>query len=189
MRRIAYSPEVRVYIQPNEKDKNGNLVPPIDISNDIIEGSIERKSNDISTARFVVQGRKLGKENQDDPTTSILLGNTIRPMDKIVVYLKKTKPILVFSGYIDLVPLVQFVPEPVVIEASCSLKRLQYTYWDPTLPNVMQAFIQMGMIVQKNESGFNVFQPPGQDSTSTGQIEDQGFPKLLSFLLIDVGIN
>jgi murein DD-endopeptidase MepM/ murein hydrolase activator NlpD len=187
MRRIAYSPEVRVYIQSNEVDKEGNLIPPIDISNDIIEGSIERRSNDISTARFVVQGRRLGKENDSDPTTSVLLANKIRPMDRIVVYLKKTKPILVFSGYIDLVPLVQFVPEPVVIEASCSLKRLQYTYWDPTLPNVMQAFIQMGMIVQKNESGFNVFQPPGQDSTGTGQIEDQGFPKLLSFLLLDVG--
>ncbi len=187
MRRIAYSPEVRVYIQPNEKKENGELVDPIDISKDIIEGSIERRSNDISTARFVLQGRRLGKENDSDSTTSILLSKKIRPMDRIVVYLKKTKPMLVFSGYIDLVPLGQFVPEPVVIEASCSLKRLQYTYWDPTLPNVMQALIQMGMIVQKNESGFNVFQPPGADSTGTGAIEDQGFPKLLSFLLLDVG--
>ena len=190
MRRIAYSPEVRVYIQPNEtviKDGKERLVDPIDISKDIIEGSIERRTNDISTARFVVQGRRLGKENETDTTTSVLLSRKIRPMDRIVVYLKKTKPILVFSGYIDLVPLVQFVPEPVVIEASCSLKRLQYTYWDPTLPNVMQAFLKMGMIVQNNESGFNVFQPPGQDSSGLGQIEDQGFPKLLSFLLVDVG--
>jgi len=184
-RRIAYSPEVRVYIQPNETDDEGKLVPPIDISNDIIEGSIERRSNDVSTARFVLQGRRSG--GSEDNTTSILLSGKIRPMDRIVVYLKKTKPILVFSGYIDLVPLVQFVPEPVVIEASCSLKRLQYTYFDPTLPNVMQAFLQMGMIVQNNDSGFNVFQPPGADSTGTGDIEDQGFPKLLSFLLIDVG--
>ena len=187
MRRIAYSPEVRVYIQPNETKDDGSLVDPIDISKDIIEGSVERRTNDISTARFVIQGRRLGKENETDTTTSVLLSRKIRPMDRIIVYLKKTKPILVFSGYIDLVPLVQFVPEPVVIEASCSLKRLQYTYWDPTLPNVMQAFLKMGMIVQNNESGFNVFQPPGQDSSGLGEIEDQGFPKLLSFLLVDVG--
>lgn len=196
MRRIAYSPEVRVYIQPNETDEDGKLVDPIDISKDIIEGSIERRTNEISTARFVLQGRRMGKKQnnkdddfskENDETTSLLLSRTIRPMDRIVVYLKKTKPILVFSGYIDLAPFVQFVPEPVVIEASCSLKRLKYTYWDPTLPNVMQALIQMGMIVQNNDSGFNVIQPPGQDSTGTGAIEDQGFPKLLSFLLIEVG--
>ena len=120
MRRIAYSPEVRVYIQPSIKDKDGKLVDPIDISDDIIEGSIERRSNDISTARFVLQGRRIGKSSSEDATTSILLSQKIRPMDRIVVYLKKTKPILVFSGFIDMVPLIQFVPEPVVIEASCS---------------------------------------------------------------------
>jgi hypothetical protein len=86
-----------------------------DISSDIIDGTIERKTNDISTARFTVQGRRLGKKNETDPTTSLLLSQIIRPMDRIVVYLKKTKPILVFSGYLDLVPLVQFVPEPVTI--------------------------------------------------------------------------
>lgn len=186
MRRIAYSPEVRVYIQPSIKDKDGNLVSPIDISDDIIEGSIERRSNDISTARFVLQGRRIGKSSSGDATTSILLSQKIRPMDRIVVYLKKTKPILVFSGFIDMVPLIQFVPEPVVIEASCSLKKLKYTYWDPTLPNVMQAFLQMGMMVENSANGFTVSQPPGKDDAN-GAIEDQGFPKLLSFLLIDVG--
>lgn len=187
MRRIAYSPEVRVYIQPSLTDKDGKLVPPIDISNDIIEGSVERRSNDVSTARFVLQSRRLGMLNESDSTTSLLLSRQIKPMDRIVVYLKKTKPILVFSGYIDLVPLVQFVPEPVVIEASCTLKRLQYTYWDPTLPNVLNSFIEMGMAVQtQGTDGFNVYQSPNQGS-GNGNIEDQGFPKLLSFLLIDVG--
>lgn len=191
MKRLIYSPEVQVYIWPSTMI-NGQQAKPIDISNDIIEGSISRKSNDISTARFVVQNRRLSpnaadKEYEDENVSSPrLMLNRIRPMDRIVVYLKKTKPILVFSGYLDLVPMIQFVPEPVVIEASCTLKRLQFTYWDPTLPNVMQALIKMGMAVNQSQGGFNVFQVPGAD-TFKNEIQDTGFPKLLSFLLHDVG--
>lgn len=186
MRRLVYSPEMKVYIQPSGTDKNGNPVPPIDISSDIIDGTIERKTNDISTARFTVQGRRIGKKNDGDATTSLLLSQTIRPMDRIVVYLKKTKPILVFSGYLDLVPFMQFVPEPVTIEASCTLKRLEFTYWDPTLPNVMQYLLKSGFIVQNTDSGFNTYQVPGSDGIPF-QRQDTGFSKLLSFLLIDVG--
>ena len=186
MRRLVYSPEMKVYIQPSGVDKDGKPLPPIDISSDIIDGTIERKTNDISTARFTVQGRRLGKKNETDPTTSLLLSQIIRPMDRIVVYLKKTKPILVFSGYLDLVPLVQFVPEPVTIEASCTLKRLEFTYWDPTLPNVMQYLLKSGFIVQNTDSGFNTYQVPGSDGVPF-QRQDTGFSKLLSFLLIDVG--
>jgi murein DD-endopeptidase MepM/ murein hydrolase activator NlpD len=186
MRRLVYSPEMKVYIQPSGTDKDGKPLPPIDISSDIIDGTIERKTNDISTARFTVQGRRLGKKNETDPTTSLLLSQIIRPMDRIVVYLKKTKPILVFSGYLDLVPLVQFVPEPVTIEASCTLKRLEFTYWDPTLPNVMQYLLKSGFIVQNTDSGFNTYQVPGSDGVPF-QRQDTGFSKLLSFLLIDVG--
>lgn len=191
MKRLIYSPEVQVYIWPSTMI-DGKQAKPIDISNDIIEGSISRKSNDISTARFVVQNRRLSpnaadKEYENENVSSPrLMLNRIRPMDRIVVYLKKTKPILVFSGYLDLVPMIQFVPEPVVIEASCTLKRLQFTYWDPTLPNVLQALQKMGMAVNRSDNGFNVFQVPGADSFKN-EIQDTGFPKLLSFLLHDVG--
>jgi cell wall-associated NlpC family hydrolase len=186
MRRLVYSPEMKVYIQPSGVGKDGKPLPPIDISSDIIDGTIERKTNDISTARFTVQGRRIGKKNETDSTTSLLLSQTIRPMDRIVVYLKKTKPILVFSGYLDLVPLIQFVPEPVTIEASCTLKRLEFTYWDPTLPNVMQYLLKSGFIVQNTDSGFNTYQVPGSDGVPFEK-QDTGFSKLLSFLLIDVG--
>lgn len=195
MRRIVYSPEVQVFIQPGGLGSNGQPIPPVDISNDIIEGSISRKSDDISTAHFVVQNRRLSTkvirstEDEDEfstPPQKLLLSN-FRPMDRIVVYLKKTKPILVFTGYLDLVPMLQFVPEPVVIEASCTLKRLQFTYWDPTLPSVMNALIKIGFVpTSAGDQGLNVLQVP-KNSPIVNEVQDTGFPLLLQFLLQDVG--
>ena len=167
-RRLVYSPDVTVYIQPSLKriDAQGNEVffDPIDISEDIIDGVIERKSNDVSTARFTVQSRRVGRnlskktqnESEFKSQNPLLLGNIIRPMDRIMVFLKKVKPKLVFSGYLDLVPLVQFVPEPIVIEASCTLKRLKHTYWDPTLPNVQKAFLEMDFIPRYANGGLTI---------------------------------
>ena len=74
--RIVYSPEVQVYILPGGKDAK-----PIDISNDIIEGNITRRTEAVSTASFLVQSRR-NKQNE------MTLGTLLRPMDRIVVYLK-----------------------------------------------------------------------------------------------------
>jgi murein DD-endopeptidase MepM/ murein hydrolase activator NlpD len=195
MRRIVYSPEVQVFIKPGGLGPNGNGLPAVDISNDIIEGSIIRKSDDISTARFVVQNRRVGsnviEKESDQAEESVkaqkLLFSNFRPMDRIVVYLKKTKPILVFTGYLDLVPMIQFVPEPVVIEASCTLKRLQFTYWDPTLPKVMNMLIKIGFVPDSaGDQGLSVLQVPS-DATIENGVQDTGFPLLLQFLLQDVG--
>ena len=195
MRRIVYSPEVQVFVQPGGFGPNGKPLPPVDISNDIVEGSITRKSDDISTAHFVVQNRRISSkaiESADDEdersiVSQRLLLSNLRPMDRIVVYLKKTKPILVFTGYLDLVPMLQFVPEPVVIEASCTLKRLQFTYWDPTLPSVMNTLMNIGFFpMSAGGNGLDVFQIPVNTPTQ-GKVQDTGFPKLLQFLLQDVG--
>lgn len=184
--RIVYSPEVQVYILPGDSNT------PIDISDDIISGSITRRTEALSTASFVVQSRR----KQDN---SLVLGSVLRPMDRIVVYLKKTKPILIFSGYLDLVPIFQAVPEPFTIEASCTLKRLEFTYWDPQLPNVVETLAQYGFTPTSNGNGggLNWFLPPvaaARESGKTsptevgnGMAQDTGFGAMLHFLLTDVG--
>lgn len=184
--RIIYSPEVKVYILPGATSKY-STPKPIDISEDIIEGSINRVTEGVSTASFLVQSRKL-KDN------SSLLGSIIRPMDRIVVYLKKVKPILVFSGYLDMVPLFQAVPEPFTIEASCTLKRLEFTYWDPQLPHVYETLAKFGFIPSANgQGGMNFFVPPASTASgaghkaASGPIQDTGFGAMLYFLLHDVG--
>lgn len=186
--RIVYSPEVQVYILPG-----GENAAPIDISNDIIEGTITRRTEALSTASFLVQSRK---NNQNEITLSTLL----RPMDRIVVYLKKTKPILIFSGYLDLVPVFQAMPEPFTIEASCTLKRLEFTYWDPNLPKVYETLQQYGFIPQVGEGGVSFFAPvapagsnqrtptaSGPQATTGDLPQDTGFAAMLNFLLVDVG--
>lgn len=187
--RIVYSPEVQVYILPGGSDA------PIDISNDIIEGTITRRTEAVSTASFLIQSRK-NKEND------MLLSQLLRPMDRVVIYLKKTKPILIFSGYLDLVPVFQAMPEPFVIEASCTLKRLEFTYWDPNLPKVYETLQQYGFVPKLSEGGISFFDPnalspvdlqttPSANGTqevgANTTIQDTGFAAMLNFLLVDVG--
>lgn len=182
--RIVYSPEVQVYILP------GNSDTPIDISNDIIEGTITRRTEALSTASFLVQSRR-NKEN------ALTLGQLLRPMDRIVVYLKKTKPILIFSGYLDLVPVFQAMPEPFMIEASCTLKRLEFTYWDPNLPSVVEALTKYGFVPEISEGGVSFFSPSafteatptasGPQPAAGSTPQDTGFAAMLNFLLVDVG--
>lgn len=178
-RRIIYSPEVQVYIQPSIGD-------PIDISQDIIGGSITRRTEAVSTAQFLVQSRRK-KDNT-------LILKRLRPMDRIVVYLKKVKPILIFSGYLDMVPLFQAVPEPVVIEASCTLKKLEFTYWDPQLPQVQKVLESYGFVPQSSGGGISFFDAPDDRTPTAGGpretapgIQDTGFGSMLYFLLHDVG--
>lgn len=54
------------------------------------------------------------------------------PMDRVVVYLRRVSRMLVFSGYLDQVPVFSTFPGSVKLRASCSLKRLQHFMWDPT---------------------------------------------------------
>lgn len=124
MRRFVYTPTVQAYI----KTDFGIL----DVSNDIISGSVTRRVNAASGARLELQ----------NPHRKYI--RKIRPMDQIAIYLSRVKPMLVFSGYVDSAPLDQLYPGPVSISASCTLKRLLYTFWDPSLSYVQQFFQKHG---------------------------------------------
>jgi murein DD-endopeptidase MepM/ murein hydrolase activator NlpD len=126
MRRFAYTPDVTAYLATEESGF-------IDISADIISGSVTRRVNAVSNAELVLQ----------NPRRKYL--KKIKPMDRIVIYLTRIhKPVLVFSGYIDRAPFDQLYPGPVKITASCTLKRLLHTYWDPGLPFVQRWLSEYG---------------------------------------------
>jgi murein DD-endopeptidase MepM/ murein hydrolase activator NlpD len=126
MRRFVYAPDVNVYIASDD-------LGFIDLSPDVISGTVTRRVSAVSNASITVQNpyRKYLKK--------------IKPMDRIVIYLTRIhKPVLVFSGYVDRSPWDQLYPGPVTITASCTLKRLLYTYWDPGLPFVQKWLAQYG---------------------------------------------
>lgn len=173
---------------------NGENGETVNISGDIISGSVTRRINAISSASITLQNRNM-KYN-----------GMFQPMDKIVIYMKKVKPVLVFSGYLDSVPFLQAKPGPITITASCTLKLLEFTYFDPALPYVqtlMSAYIGAGDAVadwdpltntQKFSSGttYADAQSSGEDGEAnsdagTARAEEVGFGRMLQFLVSVIG--
>lgn len=89
-----------------------------DVSADISQSQVIR-SVGISSSTFVLTnaGRKYD--------------GIFSPMDRVVVYLTRISRMLIFSGYLDSVPVFSTFPGSVSLRASCSLKRLQHFMWDP----------------------------------------------------------
>ena len=109
---FVYSPEVTCVIEG------------VDVSADIISGSVRRVVDGASTLSLTLS-------NKDFRYTA---RNQFRRMDRVVVWMRRVnEPIKVFTGYLNVVPGIQLYPSTVQLEASCTIKRLLYTYWDPGL--------------------------------------------------------
>jgi cell wall-associated NlpC family hydrolase len=153
LKTLVYSPDCRIYIARG--------ISQYDISKDLVGGGIRRVENSASSLQFRC-------------TNKGLRYNTLfKPMDRVVVFLKRTVWVQVFSGYLDSVPFKQLYEGVVNFTATCTLKRLMYTYWDPGLPDSQQLLQQS----QYNES---------ESADGQGQT-DTGLGSLLRRLLIDVG--
>lgn len=144
-----YSPDVKVYIKCDALDNSDNT---IDVSQDVVEFSINRAVNATSTAQITLANphykytpiRRKNKKWDDGKVP-------ISTMDKIVIYLKKESYLQVFSGYVTVAPVLTIIPESITIEASCSLYTIQNTYWDPYVPQ-MQNLVP-GMLMQDSHGG------------------------------------
>lgn len=114
---MVYAPEVTIRIKTDADSRGKGKV--IDVSDDLTRGSVTRVSNGISTANFSMlnQGRKYD--------------GMFTPMDPVVVYFRRIKTVLKFSGHLDAVPLWAAEPASINLRASCTLKRLQNYMWDP----------------------------------------------------------
>jgi hypothetical protein len=127
MRRFVYSPDVHAYIAT----ENHGV---IDVSADIISGTVSRRLDAVSDASLTIQNpnrKYLRRPTNNSRTNWVPL---FKPMDRIVIYLTRIhQPMQVLAGYLDDVPYDQLYPGPVTLNASCTLKRLLYTYWDPGL--------------------------------------------------------
>ena len=126
-----YSPDIKVYVQSTALNKT------LDLTQDVTDFNIDRSVNATSTASITLAnpdfkytpGRKTGDWNATLP---------IETMDKIIIYLKRVKYLQVFSGYITLAPILTLIPQPVQIQAHCTLYTVQNTFWDPNVPENQQ---------------------------------------------------
>jgi murein DD-endopeptidase MepM/ murein hydrolase activator NlpD len=136
MRRLVYSPKAYVYIQTDSGTYN--------ISDLVVSGSVHRKVNQVSTAEVTFQNPNRTFTQPGNPT--------FRPMDKITIFLQRLPgfPVQSFTGYLDQTPYYQMYPGTCTLRASCTLKRLQYTYFDPGLPFVINFLARYGWLTDGN---------------------------------------
>jgi hypothetical protein len=123
MATFVYAPGIRVYI---DTERHGT----IDISNDLVDYTLQRRSDGPSTLNFSLQNIKRKYDG------------VFTPNDRIIVELKRVTWVRVFTGLLNSVPLITAWPRVVALSASCSLKRLQYWYWDPQLASSFQTVMQ-----------------------------------------------
>lgn len=117
MATLIYSPGVRCYI---DTEKNGIL----DVSEDLCgTATMVRRVDGVSTWDFTLMN---SRRKYDGVFT---------PNDRTIVMMKRITWLRTFSGLLNTVPLKTIWPQEVPISSSCTLKRLQYFYWDPANVN------------------------------------------------------
>lgn len=114
MSTFLYAPGIRIFIKT---ENSGTL----DVSDDLIDYTVQRRSDGPSTLNFSIQNIKRKYDG------------LFSPNDEVIVEMKRVAWVRVFTGLLNSVPLVTMWPRVVAFSASCSLKRLQYWYWDPQL--------------------------------------------------------
>lgn len=114
---FVYAPGVKVFIELY--DGNGKKTRIIDVSDDLVQGTMIRRSDGVSTFNFSLMNNQRKYDYK------------FTPNDRIIVLMKRVTWLRVFTGYLNSVPLLNAWPKDVQLTASCSLKKLQYWYWDP----------------------------------------------------------
>lgn len=158
---LVYAPSCRIIIARNNKE--------YDVSADVTAFSIRRPENSVASLVFSLSNKPIS----DAKNTELRYSGLFDRMDRIVCFLKRIEEIQVFSGYLDSVPLVQAFGGTVNFRASCTLKRLLYTYWDPGLPASAGIMDSYNTAILEAEAG-------------EGQV-DSGLGSILRRLMQDVG--
>lgn len=160
MNTLVYSPEVKILIARANKQ--------YDVSADVVAWSIRRVENGVSSAAFRLSNKALPNNPK-----KLRYNQLFERMDRVTIFLKRVEWIQVFSGYLDQVPFQQLYPGTVNFRASCTLKRLMHTWWDPGLIESSKIFDQAGI---------------SQRELENGELQsDMGLGSLLRRLLVRVG--
>lgn len=143
MQRLVYTPRAYVFT----KDANGNIR---DLSRYVTAGDVSRKIGQVSTATVTLRNpqRIFTTPNESGVTA-------LTPMDPITIYLKRLRgrPVRVFTGFLDKSTYWQMYPGTITLSASCTLKRLLYTFFDPALPYTQSFLAAYGWIPDPKNPG------------------------------------
>lgn len=164
IRRLIYSPRAYVFV----KDSQGNIH---DLTHYVVAGQVDRLVDQVSTANITLRNpNHLFTVHTDDEGK--IVEPTFSPMDPITIFLRRVRnhPVRVFTGFLDQTPYLQLYPGTVTLRASCTLKRLLHTYFDPALPYTMSFLTHYGWIPYNGQwvslTGMQDWLPPGVDPTT-----------------------
>ena len=186
MKRLVYSPQINAWVKTD--------TGVFDLSPYITGFTINRKVNAASTAELIFRNPKVDQNGESrflftQHKVTDADGNThyapmFHPMDPIVITLTRIKgyPVQVFTGYCNTTPYIQMFPGTARLTASCTLKRLLYTYWDPGLPFVIEYLSKYGWYVQDGNT-INV----QAETNNQGDLNDSSIGYLLYRVLQDIG--
>lgn len=185
MKRLVYSPSVNAWIKTD--------TGVFDLSPYITDFKIDRRVDASSMAEVTFRNPKITDPLNSKKTKFMFTehldsnGNVrpmFHPMDPIIITLTRLKgrPIQVFTGYCDTTPYVQLLPGVARLTASCTLKRLQYTYFDPALP-FMRDFLQTnGWDLSDNGVAFNP-----ENNQNGKKLHDGNIGLLLFKIMTEIG--
>lgn len=185
MKRLVYSPKVNAYIKADKGI--------IDISEYITAGGVDRKLDQVSSARLTIRNpnKKWTEVESRDPVSGeALIEPMFHPMDPIVVIMQRLqeRPVQVFTGYLDRTPYLQLHPGTIELNASCTLKKLQYTFFDAGLPFFDDYLSSKNWNVVEGVGITNLeTRAQGEKASKTGTLTDSGFGDLLFSVLQDIG--
>ena len=171
MKTFIYTPKVRVVI--------AHGATQVDVTKDIVRCSLHRAESSAASFFMTLANKNLKYTPKSGPPV-------FSRMDRIVVYMGRTHLIQVFSGYLDTVPYKQLYPGTVDFKATCTIKRLMHTWWNPAIPesqsllNQTEAVLALGGGPNTRDSGIgsilrNVLHAVG--GWQWGNIWIQNFPE------------
>jgi hypothetical protein len=135
MQRLVYSPRAYVFI----RRRNGDV---IDVSRYCTAGEVVRRVSAVSTAKFSLRNPDMLFTAKGGRHASFF------PMDPVTIYLQrlKNRPVRVFTGFLDETPYYELYPGVIELNASCTLKKLLYNYFDPALPYTQSFLAEYGWL-------------------------------------------
>jgi hypothetical protein len=183
MKRLVYSPSINVWIKTD--------TGVFDLSPYVTGFNIDRRVQEVSAARVTFRNPRVTDERNPKKTRFMFTEHyseggvrpMFHPMDPIIITLTRLKgrPIQVFTGYCDTTPYVQLLPGEATLTASCTLKRLIHTYWDPALPFIRDFLQTNGWDLSVEGVAFNPKTKPGKT------LNDGSLGLLLYKVLTEIG--
>lgn len=185
MKRLIYSPKIYAFVRSS--NMGGQIY---DVSDDIVNGVVSRKINDMSQASLTLRNFNFKYTRIKASGLPLFL-----PMDLVTIWMQRIAgdPIQQFTGYLDSVPYLNRIPGDCVITASCTLKRLKYSYFDPGLAFFRNWVAELGAGWFFDPASGTASNPLATansqttfDTSQKGSLNDGGIGHMLQKFLIDI---